>query len=337
MIRRISGVALCAATVLFLSHTAAANATCRNFPGSYTASKHWLASAEKGDPLAQANVGDMYRRGDGVNKNFSKAGAWLKKSVAQGCEQGEFALSALLMDMELEKNPNAYLSKTTSEIMEESLKWKLKAASKGLPSAQYSMGRILEVGLFGVVKDPEKAFALYQQAADQGYGVARWQLGLMYRDGKTVDRNLVESYFLMSIGSAPSSEDADAERNTVRQQMTDSQIRIAESRLQAWRENEEFEVVKALAELDGPSALPEAQLALAWKYRKGKGTPKDNALALKWFMKAAEQGNADAQLGVGVLLWEAEGVAKDSRVAFDWFKKSAMQGNALAQGFLGMM
>ena len=36
-------------------------------------------------------------------------------------------------------------------------------------------------------------------------------------------------------------------------------------------------------------------------YANGHGTPQDEAQALIWFRKAADQGNADAQNGLGVM------------------------------------
>jgi TPR repeat protein len=36
-------------------------------------------------------------------------------------------------------------------------------------------------------------------------------------------------------------------------------------------------------------------------YRKGEGTEKNDVIALKWLEKAAEQGNADAQLRCGIM------------------------------------
>ena len=42
-----------------------------------------------------------------------------------------------------------------------------------------------------------------------------------------------------------------------------------------------------------------AQYFLGAMYAKGEGVPKDNAEAVKWFRKAAEQGHTDAQYILG--------------------------------------
>ena len=44
-----------------------------------------------------------------------------------------------------------------------------------------------------------------------------------------------------------------------------------------------------------------AQLFLAEKYRDGKGVPQDFAEAVKWFRKAADQGQANAQQALRIM------------------------------------
>jgi len=46
-------------------------------------------------------------------------------------------------------------------------------------------------------------------------------------------------------------------------------------------------------------------------YQRGNGVPKDSAEAVKWWSKAAEQGDATAQYGLGNVYREGRGVPKD--------------------------
>ena len=71
-----------------------------------------------------------------------------------------------------------------------------------------------------------------------------------------------------------------------------------------------------------------AQYALGFCYYSGTGVAKDDAEAVKWYRKAAEQGNTDAQFDLGV-------VTKDDVEAVKWYRKAAEQGNAKAQFNLG--
>src|SRR5438132_740500 len=57
------------------------------------------------------------------------------------------------------------------------------------------------------------------------------------------------------------------------------------------------------------------------------GVAKDEAEAVKWFRKAAEQNVADAQYSLGVCYDSGEGVVKDEVEAYKWWLLAAGQGN----------
>ena len=57
--------------------------------------------------------------------------------------------------------------------------------------------------------------------------------------------------------------------------------------------------------------------------------------AVSWFCKAAEQGDAEAQLHLGVMYGEGLGVEQSNEKAAEWYRKAAEQGNADAQVVLG--
>jgi len=61
-----------------------------------------------------------------------------------------------------------------------------------------------------------------------------------------------------------------------------------------------------------------------------KYTNKDYNEAIKWFLKAGEQGDASAQLVLGRCYYEGQGVAKDFNEAMMWWRKAADQGNPKA-------
>jgi hypothetical protein len=75
-------------------------------------------------------------------------------------------------------------------------------------------------------------------------------------------------------------------------------------------------------------ALRDAQAA----YDRGK-----YATALEIWQPLAEQGNADAQVGLGNLFLGGYGIARDERAAMEWFRKAAEQGNAVGQFSFGSL
>jgi TPR repeat protein len=73
--------------------------------------------------------------------------------------------------------------------------------------------------------------------------------------------------------------------------------------------------------------VADAQFSLGVCYANGRGVTKDDAEAVKWFRKAAEQNLADAQYNLGVCYDSGEGVAKDEVEAYKWWLLAAGQGN----------
>jgi uncharacterized protein len=78
-----------------------------------------------------------------------------------------------------------------------------------------------------------------------------------------------------------------------------------------------------------------AQCALGVCYANGQGVAKDEAEAVKWFGKAAEQNDALAQYNLGIACHDGRGVAKHEAEAVKWFRKAAEQNYAKAQNNLG--
>ena len=69
-----------------------------------------------------------------------------------------------------------------------------------------------------------------------------------------------------------------------------------------------------------------AQLELGLRYARGLGVPQDFTEALKWFRKAADQGDPQAQNNVGILYDNGQGVAQDFVEAYEWANLAAAQG-----------
>jgi TPR repeat protein len=82
----------------------------------------------------------------------------------------------------------------------------------------------------------------------------------------------------------------------------------------------------------------EDQRALGYWYENGQGgLPKDDSEAVKWYRKAAEQGDADGQNDLGRMYYNGRGVAKDEAEAVKWYQKAAEQGHGWAENNLGWM
>ena len=81
--------------------------------------------------------------------------------------------------------------------------------------------------------------------------------------------------------------------------------------------------------------LADAQFSLGVCYAIGQGVTKDDAEAVKWFRKAAEQNYARAQYNLGLRYTKGQGVAKDDAEAVQWFRKAAEQNDARDSSRIG--
>jgi TPR repeat protein len=156
-------------------------------------------------------------------------------------------------------------------------------AKQGKASAQYCLGVCYKNGL-GVSKDLGEAVKWFRKAAEQGDASAQYCLGVCYKNGEGVSKDFEEAVKWFR----KAAEQGDAN----------------------------------------------AQTMLGACYCNGEGVSKDLEEAVKWFRKAAEQGDANAQNNLGDCYYNGEGVSEDFEEAVKWYRKAAEQGNADAQNNL---
>ena len=62
-------------------------------------------------------------------------------------------------------------------------------------------------------------------------------------------------------------------------------------------------------------------------YGEGLGVLKDDKTAVKWYTLGAEQGDAEAQFGLGLMYYNGRGVPKDDVYAHMWRNLAASSGH----------
>ncbi len=80
---------------------------------------------------------------------------------------------------------------------------------------------------------------------------------------------------------------------------------------------------------------PDAQNELGDRHRKGIGVAKNVHEAVRWYRKAAEQGHPRGQCNLGAMFWGGLGVPQDYSSAVTWWRRAAEQGDPNAQRRLG--
>jgi hypothetical protein len=72
-------------------------------------------------------------------------------------------------------------------------------------------------------------------------------------------------------------------------------------------------------------------------YESGHGVPRDAVEAAKWYLRAAEQGDANAQHNLANRFESGQGVPQNYAEAVKWYRKAANQKHPMAQANLGVM
>jgi len=239
----------------------------------YSKAVEWYRkSAEQGDVNGQINLGTMYFNGFGVDKDYSKAVEWYRKSAEQGDVNGQINLGAMYL--------NGFgVDKDYSE----AVKWFQKSADQGDASGQFHLAYMYSQGK-GVFKSDSDAVEWLKKSAEQGNAEGEFFLGLMYSEGKGIYK-----------------DDSEA--------------------VKWYRKSAE-------------KGYAIAQNALGLAYLLGKVVDKNYSEAVEWFRKSAEQGDADGQNNLGYMYFNGFGVDKDYSKAAEWYRKSAEQGNEYAQSKL---
>jgi TPR repeat protein len=81
----------------------------------------------------------------------------------------------------------------------------------------------------------------------------------------------------------------------------------------------------------------QAQLHLGVLYANGDGVPQNYANAHQWYEQAAAQGYAMAQYNLGLLYDNGDGVPQDYAKARQWYEQAAARGYPMAQTNLGVL
>jgi len=134
-------------------------------------------AAEKGNAIAQNNLGTLYFSGLGVPKDDTQAAVWYRKAADQGVAGAQSILGFMFEN-----------GRGVPKDDVQAVAWYRKAAEQGDANAQSNLAAMYGNGR-GVAKDEAQAAVWYRKAAEQGLAVAQYFLGVMYESGLGVPKN----------------------------------------------------------------------------------------------------------------------------------------------------
>ena len=72
---------------------------------------------------------------------------------------------------------------------------------------------------------------------------------------------------------------------------------------------------------------PRSEASIGFMYHRGLGVPADDVAAAIWLRRAAEQGQAEGQLMLGILFYYGRGVTRSYVNAYAWCELAGINGN----------
>jgi TPR repeat protein len=182
-------------------------------------------AAEQGYAKAQFNLGSCYSFGAGVSEDDAEAVKWFRMAAEQGDVDAQYSLGVCYAKGEGVPEDDA-----------EAVKWFRKAAEEGYAKAQYNLGICYAKGE-GAPKDDAEAVKWYRKAAEQGDVDAQYDLGICYAKGKGAPKDDVAAYMWFNLASRKGDNDAVKKMAIISERMTDEQITQALNLSSEWIEN----------------------------------------------------------------------------------------------------
>ncbi|WEK05124.1 MAG: tetratricopeptide repeat protein [Candidatus Devosia phytovorans] len=264
-----------------------------------------LESAEAGYAPAQTAYGTLFMDGK-QTADYPLAFHWLSAAAAQNNPVAKANLGILY-----------YHGQGVAADTEVYIRLQVEAAQAGADFAQYHVGDLFEIG-FGVEQDMLRAEAWYRLAAAQGHMLAQRRLGKMLgRRDRAVEEH-TEAIGLLTAAA----EQGDGSAATHLGWMlaegigTDSNLALARERYDQGLRLGDFGAARFLGHL----------------YEYGKGVEVDHRIALANYLLAAWAGDMDAQYKVGVYISAGRGgILRDRAAGLQWYLRAAQQGHVEAQ------
>ena len=244
----------------------------------YTKALEWYnKAANAGNATAMYNIGYMYDYGEGVEQDYSKALEWYNKAANAG---NSAAINNIGYMYEFSEGVEQDYSKALEWYNKavnagNAAAWYNKAVNAGNAAAMNNIGRMYEFGK-GVEQDYTKSLEWYNKAANAGNATAMYNIGYMYDCGEGVEQDYSKA----------------------------------------------LEWYNKAANAGNTAAMNN----IGYMYDYGKGVEQDCSKALEWLKKAADAGNSAAMYNIGYMYECGKGVEQDYTKALEWYTRSYNSG-----------
>lgn len=196
-----------------------------------------------------------------------------------------------------------------------------RGAAKGSPNACACLAEMYKKGR-GVPRDLGKAVAWYEKSVERECVEAMVALGLLYERGQGVPKNDAKARQLYELAANAGYEYGQLNLG----------IFCTYGRGGPFDFKKGFGLFKALEDKEWKDVELHTQLGCC--YANGWGTPKDLAMAFRYFLTAAKEGDSFSMGRTALFLMRGFGVERQPTEAIKWYEKAASQNEVEAMNGL---
>lgn len=182
----------------------------------------FLYAAERGHVEDQSNVGVMYMQGQGVEKNYKQAMKWLLKASEQNWGTAADKIGLLYLN-----------GQGVGKNIDKALEYFEKGVNLGDRNSMVNLANLYVKGV-GVERDNVVARDLFLRAARLGAVAAYMNLGEIYSGGSGVEADPVEAAMFYTLASREGRDEALDKLRQIRQTLSEQQLQDLDQRLEDW-------------------------------------------------------------------------------------------------------
>lgn len=272
---------------------------------NYTKALEWLTLASQRLPSAYNGMGYLYVKGYGVEKkNYTKAKEYFEKAVDHDEAGGHYNLGVM------------YLKGVgVKRDVKLACNYFIMAAKEGQPKAFYQLAKMFHTGV-GLKRNLPMATALYKLVAERGpwSSLSRWALE-SYLKG-----DVGKAFLLYSRMAELGYEVAQSNAAWILDKYRERSMCIGESGF--CTDAERLQRAHSLWWQASEQGNEHAALLIGDAYYYGRGTERDYDRAAKAYMHAKSQSNAQAMFNLGYMHEHGQGLPFDLHLAKRYYDQA---------------
>ena len=198
----------------------------------------------------------------------------------------------------------------------------MKPDARKNPDVLNHIAHMYDKGL-GVEKNLQISAQWYKKAAEMGFKVAQFNLGLCYEKGEGVTKDIHEAIYWF--------------RKSAEQEYADAESKMGYLTVTGKGIKQDFAEAMRWYRLAAEHGDISSYAAIGLFYAQGNGVKKDKNRAVQYYIMGAEKGDAYAQYLLGWAYYKGFGVQSDGDRSIYWLTKAAENGSARAMDKLAVI